>query len=254
MNTKVIRAEIVTRHEDLEAGLMGRRHLPRNAGMLFDFGSDMPLSFWMKGTRIPLQIAYIDSRGRIGQIASMVPLSHRPIHSNGSYRFALEVNDGWFDDNNVRVGAVVNMPPVGLEQPSGDQQGQQPSAEVTVEQSFKDILRAADSMGVPLVVEYESKGGVNVPPKQISPPFEFGDTADGDVGGLVTVWDDQRGRYSSLIVGNILGVKDSAGNPVTSVEQIRRVPTSPEQATEDDASAKGKLSGGGEIQSDGGVQ
>ena len=56
-----IRAEIVSRGTELAKGLMGRKHLPKDAGMLFDFGTDQPLQFWMRNTYLPLQIAFIKS-------------------------------------------------------------------------------------------------------------------------------------------------------------------------------------------------
>jgi hypothetical protein len=245
METKrsVIKAEIVKNHEDMSAGLMGRKYLSRNAGMLFDFGKDKPLSFWMANTYIPLQIAFISSKGVVKQIESMVPLSTRSVRSLGECRYALEVNDGWFNENNVKVGATVSVPGDGGIPSSEDGKSQegQPPPNVAIEQSFKDILKATNDYGVPVVVEYVTKDGQPLPPKRISPPIEFGETAEGDANGLVTVWDDQRARYTSLIIDNILAIKDISGNPVVNTDGVKAIFTKTPNMVQDDVSSKGKL-------------
>jgi uncharacterized membrane protein (UPF0127 family) len=260
----LVRAEIVRNHKDLAVGLMGRKHLPKNAGMLFDFGVDQPLSFWMKNTYIPLQIAFISADGVVRKIASMTPLSTNSIRSGKSCRYALEVNDGWFDDHNVKIGATVAVPGGAPEegqaaQPPqggnmGDQDGQSDAADaegtgkppqkapdVVIEQSFKDILSSASDYGVPVVVEYVTKEGKSLPPKMMSPPFTFGDTADGDVNGLVTAWDEQNARYTSMVVDNIVGVKDQQGNPIPNSDRIAELSRGVPNKVVDEMSAKGKL-------------
>jgi len=110
----ILRVEIAKTPLDHMQGLMGRKHLPKNSGMLFDFGKPGPRSFWMANTYIPLQIAFLDENGRVGQINSMAPLSTRPIYSKNSYRYALEVNDGWFDRNGIKVDSVIQLPGKGI--------------------------------------------------------------------------------------------------------------------------------------------
>ena len=228
---------------------MGRKHLPRNAGMLFDFGSDQPLSFWMKNTYLPLQIAFIDSKGVVRHVASMAPLSTRSVRSPWECRYALEVNDGWFDDNNIKTGATVAIPggdnsAPPPEQGGEDQQKQAPN--VVIEQSFKDILAAANDNGLSVVIEYVTKDGLPLPPKLISPPFQLGDTEEGDVNGLMTVWDEQRARYTSLIVDNITGIKDQQGNPIPNSARVVELAKGVPNRVVDDMSAKGKLPESGE--------
>jgi hypothetical protein len=232
-----VKAEIATKWGDLATGLMGRKHLPRNAGMLFDFGNDRPLSFWMQNTYIPLSIAFIDSKGTVKQIENMVPLSTRAIRSHGSCRYALEVNEGWFDDNSIFVGAQVAVPftpPVEGVPPEG-QPGVAGDAkpDVVIEQSYKDILKAADDYGVKLIIEYVTKDGKTMPPRSIEAPIEFTDTQEGDADGIAVVWDASQGDYRSYIIENILSIKDGNGNPVANVEQVRNLamgtPLNPEE-------------------------
>ena len=87
---------------------MNRTQLEDNSGMLFLFDREQVLNFWMKNTLIPLSIAYINKNCEIVDIQQMYPyknpsdLTHYPSKSPGKY--ALEVNLGWFQKNNIKVG------------------------------------------------------------------------------------------------------------------------------------------------------
>lgn len=87
-----------------EYGLMDRKTLANNHGMLFKFPEAQRLGFWMRNTYIPLDIAFINNDGEISQIERMYPLSTRSIRSNNNCKYALEVNAGWFKDNGIKVG------------------------------------------------------------------------------------------------------------------------------------------------------
>jgi len=102
---KTLKVEIADTHIKREYGLMDRHSLDKNSGMLFKFPYKRPLSFWMKNTYLPLQIAFIDDDGQIFQIEEMAPLSTKPITANKSCKYALEVNHGWFDSNGIREGS-----------------------------------------------------------------------------------------------------------------------------------------------------
>ena len=69
----------------------------------------------------------------------------------------------------------------------------------------------------------------------------FGDTSDGDVNGLVTVWDEQEAGYKSFIVENILGVKDEQGKPIQNSDQVAQLARGTPNKVVDDMSAKGKI-------------
>jgi len=93
-----------------EKGLMARKTLPPNAGMLFVFESDQRLEFWMKDTLVPLSIAFVSSAGVITEIRDMRPLSQDTIQSRMACRYALEVNQGAFVRAGVREGDVIRLP------------------------------------------------------------------------------------------------------------------------------------------------
>ncbi len=91
-------------------GLMSREELPEDGGMLFVFPGDTEVGFWMKDTLIPLSIAFIAEDGAILDVQDMEALSeelHRPPQP---YRYALEVNQGWFRERGLGRGDRVEIP------------------------------------------------------------------------------------------------------------------------------------------------
>jgi len=111
-DTLALIVELAKRPEQREVGLMERRHLPDSAGMLFLYDATEPDSagFWMYRTRIPLDIAFMDSAGVIRSIRRMLPCETAlaqgcPTYAPGApYRAALEVNAGYFDKHHTKVG------------------------------------------------------------------------------------------------------------------------------------------------------
>jgi uncharacterized membrane protein (UPF0127 family) len=100
-------AEVAETPRQRERGLMGRTALGENQGMLFVFEQEQPLSFWMRNTLIPLSIAYIDGRGTIVDIQDMEPLDETSHPSAAPARYALEVNQGFFEEHGIRVGDIL---------------------------------------------------------------------------------------------------------------------------------------------------
>jgi uncharacterized protein len=102
-------AEVADTPQTSANGLMFRDSLPADHGMLFVFEKPETASFWMRNTKIPLSIAYIDSAGNILEIKSLRPLDETPVASTSSeVAFALEVNEGWFMRNGVSMGAKIS--------------------------------------------------------------------------------------------------------------------------------------------------
>src|ERR1700722_16773032 len=103
-----ITAEVADTPQASENGLMFRDSLPEDHGMLFIFDQPRKASFWMRNTKIPLSIAYIDSNGRILEIKSMNPLDEAIVPSNSDeVAYALEVNQGWFARHGVSPGTKI---------------------------------------------------------------------------------------------------------------------------------------------------
>jgi uncharacterized membrane protein (UPF0127 family) len=98
-------SEIAVTDAEQERGLMFRRHLDDNAGMIFVFAREGQAHFWMKNTLVPLSIAFMDRDGVILQIVDMEPLDEHVIASDSkSILYVLEVNQKWFRLNQVKVG------------------------------------------------------------------------------------------------------------------------------------------------------
>ena len=88
-------------------GLMNRRHLDRDAGMLFSFASPHMVSMWMKNTLIPLDAAFVDECGRIVRIAHMEPLTLTLHDSVEPVSHVIEANAGWFRAQGATSGTLV---------------------------------------------------------------------------------------------------------------------------------------------------
>ncbi len=102
-----IAAEIADTAALRETGLMNRKELPVNQGMLFVFESERMLNFWMKNTYIPLSIAFIDRNRTINEIYDMNPLDLSLTPSRRPARYALEMGRGWFAKNNITRGCKI---------------------------------------------------------------------------------------------------------------------------------------------------
>ncbi len=96
-----LKTEVAIKPQDRAVGLMWRKSMPENHGMLFVFDSHAIHCFWMRNTYIPLSIAFLRDDGSIVNIKDMQPqqdASHCPTEP---VRYALEVNQGWFDKRNI---------------------------------------------------------------------------------------------------------------------------------------------------------
>ncbi|MEJ2546450.1 MAG: DUF192 domain-containing protein [Gemmatimonadota bacterium] len=87
-----------------EHGLMNRDELPEDYGMLFVYPDERIRSFWMRNTRIPLDIAFIDRNGSIVNIEQMQAQTDENTLSAGPVMYALEMNLDWFASNGVEPG------------------------------------------------------------------------------------------------------------------------------------------------------
>ena len=109
INGNYLDVEIADTPLKRSVGLMYRKNLDPESGMLFVFPESKSRSFWMKDTHIPLSIAYINEEGVITNIQNMDPLSLDSVPSKGNCRYALEVNKGWFDNHQIIPGDKVEI-------------------------------------------------------------------------------------------------------------------------------------------------
>jgi uncharacterized membrane protein (UPF0127 family) len=104
IGTKTLIAEIAETDEEQEEGLMHRDTLAKDHGMLFLFEDGSTPCFWMKDTKIPLSIAFINKENTIVKIEDMQPLTENEHCSGSPIVLGLEVNQGWFKENNIKAG------------------------------------------------------------------------------------------------------------------------------------------------------
>ncbi len=107
--TLPLRLEIPKSALDFKQGLMFRESLDTDSGMLFVFDNIAQQSFHMTETKIPLDIAFIREDGVIESIKELEPNNPIPIYSEGAIELAIEVNRGWFAENNVEVGDILDV-------------------------------------------------------------------------------------------------------------------------------------------------
>lgn len=100
-----IDVELALDEEARNTGLMFRNNIPEFGGMFFVFPYEEPRSFWMKNTRIPLDILYISTELEIVSIAeNAVPYSLKSLPSEGPAKYVLELNGGFCQKHNVKKG------------------------------------------------------------------------------------------------------------------------------------------------------
>ena len=99
-----LKLEIPVTPTEFKLGLMFRESLDEDCGMLFVFEESSEKSFHMNHTQIPLDIAFINASGIVESIKELQPLNPVPVYSDAEVLYALEVNRGWFTENNVNIG------------------------------------------------------------------------------------------------------------------------------------------------------
>ena len=105
----MIKIELADTYQKREMGLMFRKSMPDDSGMLFKFDKPQNLSFWMANTYIPLDIAFLDENMRVTKIANMAPLSTKSVTSDIPCLYALEVPVGTLNKHNIAIGTRLNL-------------------------------------------------------------------------------------------------------------------------------------------------
>jgi len=106
----VFNVELAYTHEEMKTGLMYRKHLDDNSGMLFFFGKEKIVRMWMKNTYIPLDMVFIDKNGKISSfVTNTTPHSLKVVSSVLPVKYVLELNAGAVKNNDIRKGDMVNI-------------------------------------------------------------------------------------------------------------------------------------------------
>lgn len=107
INGYKLTAEVASTDAQRSTGLMHRRMLPENRGMLFIFPDIALHAMWMMNTYVPLSVAFLDSAGVIINIADMQPQTQTTHPALKPAKYALEMNLGWFSKRGIKAGAKV---------------------------------------------------------------------------------------------------------------------------------------------------
>ena len=100
----VIKAEVAAKEAERQQGLMFRKKIGPNEGMIFLFDTPGKVCMWMKNTFIPLSVAFIDDNGKIINIEDMQPHTTNSHCAKEPVRYALEMQSGWFKQKNIKAG------------------------------------------------------------------------------------------------------------------------------------------------------
>ena len=108
-----IDAQVAVSPQEQQTGLMFRKEMPPQEGMLFVFRQPSTQCFWMKNTLLPLTAAFVADDGRIVKLVDMKPQTLDSHCSEEPVRFVLEMNQGWFAKKNIRKGFKLTGAPFG---------------------------------------------------------------------------------------------------------------------------------------------
>ncbi len=107
---KTLSAQVAVFDVEKARGLMFRKSLPENGAMVFVNETPQRASYWMKNTKIPLDIAFVAADGTITQIAKLYPRELTPVDSErDDIAFCVETNAGWFAANGVCAGGKIDV-------------------------------------------------------------------------------------------------------------------------------------------------
>ena len=107
---KIVRMQLAVRSGEMQRGLMERRDLGRDDGMIFIYEKPQQMSFWMRNTPTPLDIGFFSRDGVLAEVYPLHPFDETTVASRSdTLQFALEMNQGWFRANTVKPGAKLDL-------------------------------------------------------------------------------------------------------------------------------------------------
>lgn len=110
VGNRTFRLEVANTNASRQTGLMHRDSMGADQGMIFVFPYEDDLAFYMRNTKIPLDILYLDAGGKVVSIHAMKPFDETSIWSAKPAKYAIELNQGMAGKTGVKVGDVVAIP------------------------------------------------------------------------------------------------------------------------------------------------
>jgi len=107
---RIVQMQLAVLPLEMQQGLMGRRDLGPDQGMIFIYQQPDRMSFYMRNTPTPLDIGYFDAKGLLCEVYPMHPYDEKTVSSRSHVvQFALEMNQGWYKKNGVKTGAQLDL-------------------------------------------------------------------------------------------------------------------------------------------------
>ena len=107
---RTVQVQIAALPDEMQKGLMFRKTMGEDEGMLFVFTVPQAQGFWMRNTTLPLDIGYFDATGELKEFYPMYPLDEKTVLSRSrSIQFCLEMNQGWYGRSGVKAGARLDL-------------------------------------------------------------------------------------------------------------------------------------------------
>jgi uncharacterized membrane protein (UPF0127 family) len=119
IGSKRFTLEIANDAAEREKGLMRRDSMPADHGMIFVFPGEQRLGFWMRNTRIPLDIIYLNANGVVVSIKQMRPYDTNTTYADAAAKYAIELNQGEAAAAGVKVGDQLSVPEAARNADSG---------------------------------------------------------------------------------------------------------------------------------------
>lgn len=107
---ETFKLEVARTEAEVQMGLMFRESMPQDHGMIFVFSSPQARSFWMKNTKIPLDIVFLNAEGRIVSIHPLEPLNEQSVWSDAPAQYAIELNRGSAARAGIKAGDKLEIP------------------------------------------------------------------------------------------------------------------------------------------------
>ena len=107
---RLVQMQLAVLPLEMQQGLMGRRDLGPDQGMIFVYQHPDRMHFYMRNTPLPLDIGYFSADGRLREVYQMYPFDEKTVSSHSrEIQFALEMNQGWYKANEVKAGAQLDL-------------------------------------------------------------------------------------------------------------------------------------------------
>ena len=107
---RTVQMQLAVTGAEMQRGLMERRDLKPDQGMIFVYQQPQVMTFWMHNTPTPLDIGFFRPSGELAEIYPLLPFDERTVRSRGeSLQFAVEMNQGWYHAHGLRPGAMLDL-------------------------------------------------------------------------------------------------------------------------------------------------